>query len=152
MKYALLAAMLFMTACTSQPTTLDFFAARSEFATRRERETVIVYGVDFEDACAHVTAVLMDLDCELVEINSQLGVVSALPNPRGVGFARAEKKEFQPDSCALRLVTVTVEERPAGKLAIRASFTHNGYGAERAFETLLRRSIAQQTSASSDHE
>ena len=80
-----------------------------------------VDGVGFETACAHVTSVLMDLDCDLGEINSSLGVISAQPSAAWASNRAGGLPLIDRYSCADHRVTVTVVERANGALAVRAS-------------------------------
>lgn len=142
MKAAILPSLLVLAACAGQPASTDFFETQANIAAQRERETVVVDAMAYQDACAHVTAVLMDLDCSLQEINSELGVVSGYSISRWVPQRGFTVKPYLWQSCAGHRVTVTVTQRPRGDLAIRASFTPGEPAAEQTFKTLLRKSLA----------
>lgn len=145
MKTAMLPALILLTACTTQPASNNPFDARADFAAQRELETVVIEDMDQKTACAHVTEVLMDLECILTEINSELGVISASTSTR---FRPPEGLWAAPTywrACGGNSVTVAVTERSDKRVAVRATFDRANPNADQAFRTLLRRSIAQET-------
>jgi len=144
MKAALLPGLILLTACAGQPIPTDFFASQADFPARRQVETMVIDVADHEQACAHVTAVLMDLDCELAQINSRLGVISGQPSVRTAQPQLPPFLTYGERSCGGRRVTVTVTERRNQRQVVRASFSPASPDADRAFRTLLRRSIEAQ--------
>lgn len=144
MKWVLLGGLALLTGCVNTPrATTDYFARQAEFAADRERETLVIEQLDYEEACAQVTAVLMDMDCNLVEINSELGVISARPTFRPMQWSRGAL--IPPRSCSGHQVTVSVVQRPHGAIAIRSSFTPPATSADETFRQLLRTSISLHT-------
>lgn len=136
--------LLLLTACAGQPGGPNPFDAADEFAARRALESIVVDDVDREAACAHVTEVLMDLDCLITEVNSELGLVSARTEMRTYISGEFFTQGHRWDACARHDVTVSVRERGDGRVAIRATFDPSSEEASRAFDTLLRRSIASK--------
>lgn len=145
MKWLCMAGLLLLTGCVGYQTPqADFFARQAEFAADRERETVIIEQLDYEEACAHVTGVLMDMDCQLLEINSELGVISATPNYPWLSSPTAIYHHVPYRSCSGHRVTVSVLQRPDGAIAVRSSFNPQVPAANETFRTLLRKSISLQ--------
>lgn len=143
MKAALVPALAMLTACAGQPAQVNPFDAQADFAAQRELETTVIENMDGEVACVHVTEVLMDLDCELKEINSALGLVSGISATRLIAPQRMLPMGTYWRSCGGSNVTVAVKERDEN-VVIRASFEPAKPEADQAFKTLLRRSIAEQ--------
>jgi hypothetical protein len=140
-KIALIAALIVLTACAGKPVTTDFFNSQADFSAKRELETIVVDAANQQQACAHVTAVLMDLGCELQEINSRLGVISAQPSVRTVHLQFPTYLAHRRQSCGGLRVTATVTGRSNGQQSVRASFIPESPSANQAFGTLLRKSI-----------
>jgi hypothetical protein len=130
----------------------DFFSDQAKFAADRERETILISSLDYESACAHVTEVLMDLDCGLQEINSQLGLISAHASSRWVPVAGMAEPAGIGRSCAGNRVTVSIAERSAGDIAIRISFYPPDAAADETFRALLRKSISLEAVEEKSHE
>lgn len=141
MKAALIPGLVLLTACVGNPINTDFFDSQASFSAKRALETIVIDAANREQACAHVTAVLMDLNCELQEINSHLGVISAQPSVRTVHPQFPTYLAYRQQSCGGRRVTATVTERSNGQQVVRASFIPESPSANQAFGTLLQRSI-----------
>lgn len=143
MKAALIPALALLTACAGQPSNPNPFAAQADFAAQRELETLVVEDMPQDVACAHVTEVLMDLECHIMEVNSELGVISAGSTYRWVhsGDFLGTRRFWR--ACGGSKVTVSVRER-GEDVAIRATFEPPKPEANQAFRTLLRRSINEQ--------
>ena len=144
MRIITITAAALLTACAAQPNANNPFANPEDFAAQREVEAIVIEDLDRDSACVHVTEVLMDLDCDLVDINSQLGLFAGKTRFRRVqaeGF-------FNPATfwrgCGGSNVTVTVKEKNDTDVMIRAAFEPTSPEANQAFDTLLRRSIDQQ--------
>lgn len=145
MKIAIAPLVLLLTACTMQQVNNNPFDAQVDFAAQRQLETIVLEDMDQETACAHVTEVLMDLECILTEINSELGVISASTSLR---YRPPESIWASPTywrACGGNNVTVSVTERSDSRVAVRATFNRANPDADWAFKALLRRSIAQDT-------
>jgi len=150
MKVLILGGLLLLTGCASyQPPKTDFFARQAEFAADRERETVIIRDLDQQEACAHVVQVLMDMDCKIGEVNSELGLLTALP-PHPVSSQTIKLPRFYNNlaTCGHQ-VTVSVSGRGDGDVAVRSSFNPPADQADEAFRTLLRKSVSLQTTTGS---
>lgn len=133
--------LILLTGCAGQsPVAPDFFDRRTEFAADRERETIDIGTLEYDSACVHVTEVLMDMNCELQEVNTELGLISTRPISGRFGGTRKL-------TCARHQVTVSVVQQSGGDIAVRASFHPPNMTADRTFQTLLRRSISQQVPA-----
>jgi hypothetical protein len=146
-------ALVLLTGCASTSGIApDFFSGQAEFAADRERETILISSLDYESACAHVTEVLMDLDCGLQEINSQLGLISAHASSRWVPVARMAEPTRIWHSCAGHRITVRIKGRSAGDIAIRASFYPANAAADETFRALLRKSISLEAVEEESHE
>jgi hypothetical protein len=127
---------------TQQPQGPDFFAAQDQFAARRVVQTTRFDGVEYDEMMGHVVESLLDLDCTLQETNTRFGVISA----RGT-------RRFYPGGlitmprmwagCAGHNVTVTVTGAAAGPLRVRATFFPPNPEADKAFQLLIERSVAQ---------
>jgi hypothetical protein len=144
-----------LTGCANQASLKpDLFSRQAEFAADRERETVVIEDQDYESVCAHVTAVLMDMDCKLQEVNSQLGVISATSaSPRiEIAQTRLTSSGYLWRSCAGHSVTVSVAEQSSDEIAVRSSFYPAKPAAAETFRTLLRKSIALQVDQEKGHE
>ncbi len=142
-----------LTGCASQVAIMpDLFSRQAEFAADRERETVVIEGQDYESACAHVTAVLMDMDCNLQEVNSQLGIISATSVYRWIPPTGFTSSGYIWSSCAGHSVTVSVAEQSSDEIAVRSSFYPAKPAADETFRTLLRKSIALQANPEKGHE
>jgi hypothetical protein len=142
-KILLIPGLLCLVACASHPGgPPDFFAMQTDFAADRSRQTTVVESASSEEACAQVIAVLMDLDCSLVEIDHQLGLVSARSNahllPPVIHAAPGPDRR----SCLGREVTVSVVPQGRKQFAIRAAFSLADSRADETFRTLLRKSLA----------
>jgi hypothetical protein len=142
-KTALIPLLALLTACAGQQSNPNPFAAQADFAAQRELETLVVEDMSRDVACAHVTEVLMDLECHIIEVNSELGVISADRSFRWVhsGDFLGSRRIWQ--ACGGSNVTVSVRERD-DDIAIRATFEPPKPEANQAFRTLLRRSINEQ--------
>lgn len=144
MKTLLIPVLALLTGCATGTTRTSPFDEQATFAAQREAETVVVADMEREVACAHVVEVLMDLDCVINEVNSNLGLVSAKTQYR---LLRAEGFFSAPQgwrACGGSNVTVAVKERDGRDLAVRATFEPTSPEANQAFKTLLRRSVAEQ--------
>jgi hypothetical protein len=144
-RIALLPLLTLFVGCATQPGTVSPFDAQDEFAAQRERETTVLpVAMDRQTACAHVTEVLMDLDCVLTEVNSELGVIAARPEMRMLPSESMFGSPKRWRACAGKQVTVTVSDQGPDRLRVRATFAPPSPESDQAFETLLRRSIAQE--------
>lgn len=143
MKTALALVLLALTGCAGQPNIApEYFSRQEQFAADRVRETTTIDSISYEEAFSHVTAVLMDLDCQPRETNLQLGLISgSASSQRAAPPGTITRGNFY-RSCAGRAVTVSVVERPSGDIVIRASFYPPDAAADQSFETLLRKSIS----------
>lgn len=144
MKASILPTLVLLTACTTQPASNNPFDAQVDFAAQREAETVVIEDMDRETACAHVTEVLMDLECVLTEINSDLGLIAAETRARLVPADSVWVGPTRWNACAGNNVTVSVTESKQDRVFVRATFDRANPDADWAFKALLRRSIAQQ--------
>ncbi len=143
MKLHLLVLSLLLTAgCSSQQRGPDFFAAQDQFAANRVIQTTSFEGIEYDDMLEHVVESLLDLDCTLQETSKQFGVISA----RGSGYwfpvgPMARRRYLA--GCVGHTVTVTVTEASAGQLQVRATFFPPDPQADKTFQLLMERSIAQ---------
>jgi hypothetical protein len=77
-KLMLVTVLFSLAACGTQPGgPPDFFHGQAQFDAARARQTTVVDVASTGEACAQVIAVLMDLDCSVQAVNSELGLVSA---------------------------------------------------------------------------
>jgi hypothetical protein len=120
----------------------DFFAGQTAFAAAREREVIVFEQLDYDRACAHVTEVLLDLDCQLQEANADLGVFTGASQLRMINPESFIGMPSFWSSCSGHQVTVTVDKRVDGAVAIRASFAPSNAVVDQTFRTLLRNSVA----------
>jgi hypothetical protein len=152
-----------LAACGTQPEgPPDFFHGQAQFDAARARQTTVVDVASTGEACAQVIAVLMDLDCSVQAVNSELGLVSARNSELGLVSARASVHRVPPagyqapvadrHSCAGHRVTVSVAPRQEGQVAVRASFTPPSERADQAFRTLLRKSLSHSLAGGSGSE
>jgi|GEM_PF-4151264 len=144
MRALLAPGLVLLTACTSQPVVTNPFAKLADVAAQRQLETTILRDMDAESACVHVTGVLMDLECSISELNSDLGLVSATSTLRviePVNFIAASRWR---QTCLGNAITVSVKETSGDSVAVRATFDHPDPDAEQTFRTLLRRSVTRQ--------
>ena len=89
-----------------------------------------------------VVAVLMDLNCSLVEVDHRLGLVSARSNAQLLPPVTHGLGGHSRRSCLGHEVTVSVLPRDREQFAIRASFSMADSRADETFRTLLRKSLA----------
>ena len=144
MKLHLLVLSLLVTAgcSTHQPRGPDFFAAQDQFAAMRVVQTSSFEGVEYDAMLGHVVESLLDLDCTLQETSKQFGVVSARGRGRWYPRNLAMLQRYRP-GCAAHNVTVTVTEVSAGQLKVRATFFPPNPEADKTFQLLIERSVAQ---------
>jgi hypothetical protein len=128
--------------CSSQPPTHDFFAQQDQFAANRALQTASFKAVDYEDLLGHVVESLLDLDCTLQETSKQFGLISAKGALRFYQGSLTKLPQFWA-GCAGHNVTVTVTESSAGQFDVRATFLPPDPRANKAFQLLVERSIAQ---------
>jgi hypothetical protein len=128
--------------CSSQPPTHDFFAQQDQFAANRVLQTASFNEVDYEVLLGHVVESLLDLDCSLQETSKQFGLISAKGARRFYQGSLTKMPHFWA-GCAGHNVTVTVTESTTGQFDVRATFLPPDPRANRAFQLLLERSIAQ---------
>ena len=146
MKLLLTAALLLLAGCAGAPPgPPDFFAWQDQFAADRARQTTLVDLQDTGEACAQVVAVLLDLDCSLLEVDHRLGLVSARSNPHTIPPVSAAAPALNRHSCAGHSVTVSVVPSGRDQLAVRAAFTHGDPRANETFGRLLRKSLTLST-------
>ena len=142
MKYLMIPALLCLVACSSHPAKpRDFFAHQTDFAADRSRQTTVVESGSSEQVCAEVVAVLMDLECKLVEIDHGLGLVSARSNAHLIPPVTQVSPETNRRSCLGREVTVSVAPRERKQFAVRAAFNTADARADETFRALLRKSL-----------
>ena len=134
--------LLTIVGCTSQPTTHDFFAEQDQFAANRVLQTASFEQVDYDVLLGHVVESLLDLDCALQETSKQFGLISAKGARRFYPGSFTKNPQFWA-GCAGHNVTVTVTESTAGQFDVRATFLPSDPRANKAFQLLLERSIAQ---------
>jgi hypothetical protein len=139
----LLIPLALLTACAGQPEHFNPFNEREDFAAQRELETIDIDHMDRESACAHVAEVLMDLDCALGDVNSELGLLTGQSKSRWINGEGMFAVRRYWRACGGSNVTVSVDEGDHGNVRIRAAFEPPSPEADRAFRTLLRRSIAR---------
>ena len=132
--------LLFLAGCSTTQPTPDFFTARDQFAANRELETTIFEDVAYEAMLGHVLESLLDLNCMVEEASKKFGVISANGAPR---FFKGSATSMYFTGCAGHKVTVTVFETTARQLLVRATFTPPDPRANKTFQLLLERSIAQ---------
>jgi hypothetical protein len=149
MKHQLFLSILFLSillssivGCSSQPATHDFFAERDQFAANRVLQTSSFEELDYDALLGHVVESLLDLDCSLQETSKQFGLISAKGSRRFYQGSFTKMPQFWA-GCAGHKVTVTVTESSAGQFDVRASFLPPDPRANKAFQRLLERSIAQ---------
>ena len=143
MKILLIPGLLCLAACASHPAgPPDFFARQADFAADRSRQTTVVESGSSEEACAQVVAVLMDLDCSLVEVDHRLGLVSARSNAHILPPVTHAAPGPNRRSCLGREVTVSVLPKNRKQFAVRAAFSLADSRADETFRTLLRKSLA----------
>ena len=153
MKLMIAPLVLLVVACGSQPPAQpNFFVQQDQFAADRERQTTVVDLESTEEACLQVVAVLLDLDCGLVETDHRLGLVSARSGPHLLPPAGLPDPGPNPRSCAGRQVTVSVSPQGRNQLAVRAAFKPRDTRAEETFRTLLLRSLAFSRKQEPPHE
>ncbi|HSG91049.1 MAG TPA: hypothetical protein VLA56_17660 [Pseudomonadales bacterium] len=143
---------LVLTGCAGQQAGQDPFARQAEFEARRQLETTVLPGMDQATASVHVTEVLMDLDCVLTKVDSELGLL----------FARSERRLIEAggpltmprwwEACGGSDVTVSVNEGEYGTVEVRAAFDPSSPEASHAFRTLLRRSVAREAARPAEQE
>lgn len=144
---AIAGACLLLGGCVGTPDTpMNFFENAEQAAAARERETTLLEGVSREEACAHVTEVLMDLDCTMQEIDSRAGVFSGASSYRYVPPDWFELMGQRWSTCAGHRVSVSVREQPPGSIAVRATFDPPKPEADAGFRSLLRRSLQHRAS------
>jgi hypothetical protein len=132
-----------MAACVTQPEgPPDFFRGQAEFDGARARQTTVVDAISVGEACAQVIAVLMDFDCSVQVVNSELGVVSARAGVTTVPPAGYPAPVPDRHSCAGHRVTVSVAPWQEGQVAVRASFSPPSPRADETFRSLLRKSVS----------
>jgi hypothetical protein len=141
-----LSVLLSVAGCSSQqPRGPDFFAAQDQFAAMRAVQTTRFDGIEYDEMMGHVVESLLDLDCTLQETNKRFGVISA----RGAGrwypgnMTMMTLMRRTRAGCAGHNVTVTVTEAAAGQLQVRATFFPPNPEADRVFQLLIERSVAQ---------
>ncbi len=139
---AVLSLLLLLVGCASQSTPVpEFFAGQKDFPATREQERHTFSSIDYDTLFAHVTESLLDLDCTLQETNKELGVISARGGvrtyPNGLN-----REPLTWRGCAGHRVTVTVVERAADEVEVRASFSPPDPRADQTFKLLLNKSIA----------
>jgi len=136
-----LSMLLSMLGCSSQQRIPDFFAAQDQFAANRVLQTTSVEEIEYETLLAHVVDSLLDLDCTLQETNKQFGLISATgARPRYQGNLMNYQYWA---GCAGHKVTVKVTASAPGHFDVRATFMPPAPEANRVFQLLLERSIAQ---------
>ena len=138
----LVLSLLVTAGCSSQQPGPDFFAAQDQFAANRVIQTTSFEGIEYDDMLEHVVESLLDLDCTLQETSKQFGVISA--RGRGHWYSRSLTGRVQFwAGCLGHKVTVTVTEPTAGQLQVRATFFPSNPQADKTFQLLMERSIAQ---------
>jgi hypothetical protein len=152
-KLMLVTVLFSLAACGTQPGgPPDFFHGQAQFDAARARQTTVVDVASTGEACAQVIAVLMDLDCSVQAVNSELGLVSARASVHRVPPAGYQAPVADRHSCAGHRVTVSVAPRQEGQVAVRASFTPPSERADQAFRTLLRKSLSHSLAGGSGSE
>jgi hypothetical protein len=140
---ALLPLLVVLAGCAGNPgRPPDFFARQDQFAADRARQTTLVELKDAETACAQVVAVLLDLDCSLVEVDHRVGLVSGRSNPHLLPPVSASAPADNRRACAGRSVTVSVVPAGQDRFAVRAAFSPRDPRASETFGRLLRKSLA----------
>ena len=137
-----LSMLLLATGCTSQQKTTDFFATQDQFAANRELQTLVFDSMGYDTMLGHVVESLLDLDCTIQETSKPFGVISAKGSWRWYTGNLWMMPQFWV-GCAGHKVTVTVSKLKAGRLEVRATFLPPDPKANKAFQLLIERSIAQ---------